>query len=363
MTKAEIVVHYLGRVKQVHNDLTAIGEAVAPTELVRIVVARLPTPWEVFGDVVTSRKNLRNWNRLWDDCVKHEIQKNDSGGVKIKDEEDVALTARGENKGKAKKGSSSDGAMGKEKTKKKDTDMSKVKCWACKKMAHYAPTCLERKNKRKKGTAASAEVEQFASQFGQDFAFITSSSSRSTSSDVWYIDSGASRHMTGTREFISELTERALDIEIVLGDDCTMRAVSVGTVNFERESLPPLKVMHVLYVPGMKKNLISVSVMEEKGFDITFSRGQVLMHPKGASITSMKVIGVRSEKLYRFSFQSTGALVSSRSGSAHTSTTNSRDLCELWHRRMAHMHHGALRVLREITTGVSDFNVEHYEVC
>ena len=27
------------------------------------------------------------------------------------------------------------------------------------------------------------------------------------------------------------------------------------------------------------------------------------------------------------------------------------------------MHHGALRVLREITTGVPDFSVENYEVC
>ena len=68
------------------------------------------------------------------------------------------------------------------------------------------------------------------------------------------IDSGASRHMTGAREFFSELAERALDIEIVLGDDHTVRVVGVGTMTFERESLPPLKVMDVLYVPGMKKN-------------------------------------------------------------------------------------------------------------
>ena len=27
------------------------------------------------------------------------------------------------------------------------------------------------------------------------------------------------------------------------------------------------------------------------------------------------------------------------------------------------MHHGALRVLREITIGVPDFSVKHYEVC
>ena len=40
--------------------------------------------------------------------------------------------------------------------------------------------------------------------------------------------------MTGSREFFSELAKRALDIEIVLGDDRTVRVVSVGTVTFER---------------------------------------------------------------------------------------------------------------------------------
>jgi hypothetical protein len=64
MTKAESVVHYLGRVKHVRDDLTAIGEAVAPTELVRIAIAGLPKSWEVFGDVVTSRENLPNWDRF-----------------------------------------------------------------------------------------------------------------------------------------------------------------------------------------------------------------------------------------------------------------------------------------------------------
>ena len=49
---------------------------------------------------------------------------------------------------------------------------------------------------------------------------------------MWYIDTGASCHMTGAQEFFSELGEGALDIEIVLGDDCTVRAVGVGTVTF-----------------------------------------------------------------------------------------------------------------------------------
>ena len=49
---------------------------------------------------------------------------------------------------------------------------------------------------------------------------------------MWYIDNRASRHMTGAREFFSKLAKRALDIKIVLGDDCTVRVVGVGTVTF-----------------------------------------------------------------------------------------------------------------------------------
>lgn len=38
-------------------------------------------------------------------------------------------------------------------------------------------------------------------------------------------------------------------------------------------------------------------------------------------------------------------------------------LCELWHKRMAHLHHGSLRVLREIVTGLPQFSTEHQQVC
>jgi transposase InsO family protein len=60
-------------------------------------------------------------------------------------------------------------------------------------------------------------------------------------------------------------------------------------------------------------------------------------------------------RLYKFLFQPVRALIHS--------TNSSNDLCEIWHRRMAHLHHGALRVLRELVTGVPDFSSEHHELC
>jgi hypothetical protein len=43
--------------------------------------------------------------------------------------------------------------------------------------------------------------------------------------------------------------------------------------------------------------------------------------------------------------------------------SNVCDLEELWNRRMTHLHHGALKVLKDIVTGLPYFSTEHHEVC
>jgi hypothetical protein len=135
----------------------------------------------------------------------------------------------------------------------------------------------------------------------------------------------------------------------VLGDDQVVKEVGSGTISFQRESQPPMLLRDVLYVLGLKKNLILVSTIHEKGYEVLFYDGKVLLFPKGSSITSTKVIGTRDEKLYKRKFQTTSELYH---------TTNNIDLCELWHCRMDHLHHGAMRILREIVIGVPEFSTE-----
>jgi hypothetical protein len=233
-------------------------------------------------------------------------------------------------------------------------DMSKVKCFACNKMGHYVGQCPNRKKKKQGGTTTSTEEDEFASQFEREMSLLVSLSTVETPSSVWYIDSGASSHMSGVREHFTDLTESGIKLEIVLGNNTIVRAAGRGTVSFQRELRPPMVFRDVLYVPGLKKNLISVSTIQDRGFEVSFRGDEVLIYPKGSNITSTRVIGTRDGKLYRLSFQPLHALASSN---------NNSQLCELWHRRMAHLHHGALRVLREIVTGLPQFDTEHQEVC
>ena len=52
-------------------------------------------------------------------------------------------------------------------------------------------------------------------------------------------------------------------MEVVLRDDPVVSAVGRGTITFQRESMSPMVLWDVLYVPGLKKNLVSVSMIED----------------------------------------------------------------------------------------------------
>ena len=47
--------------------------------------------------------------------------------------------------------------------------------------------------------------------------------------DVWLIDSGASRHLTGFKEALSDLIEKDTNLEIILGDNATYPVKGTGT--------------------------------------------------------------------------------------------------------------------------------------
>ena len=168
------------------------------------------------------------------------------------EQENVALAG----KGKAKKGSSKGTNSQSEKKKK---DLSKVMCFGCHEYGHYVSDCPERK-KAKKQVAASASAEDLSTRMEDGFALIACMVS-STSQCVWYIDSGASFHMTGVREYFSSYKEEKTNIQISMGNLFKLNSVGKGTVQFQRENGKIIPLHDVLYVPGLGMNLISISVL------------------------------------------------------------------------------------------------------
>ena len=110
--------------------------------------------------------------------------------------------------------------------------------------------------------------------------------------DTWLVDSGASKHMTGYKNYLTNLIEKESHQKVKLGDEYQYPIKGVGEASYKLESGKQLKMKDVLYVLGLKNNLLSISRLEKKDFRITFVDGQVLMWPKGKTIDDAIMIGV-----------------------------------------------------------------------
>ena len=106
----------------------------------------------------------------------------------------------------------------------------------------------------------------------------------------------------------------------------------------------------VLHVPRMTNNLVVVSVLEDEGYDVLFSRGRVYIQKHGSS--ERIEIGVYDGGLHRLTAKLLKGLVHD--------TINP---IELWHKRLAHLQYRALPTLRKVSIGLPEFGDQHSGVC
>jgi len=150
--------------------------------------------------------------------------------------------------------------------------------------------------------------------------------------------------MIGNMKYFRQLKGKYTQFHIELGDDGKYASKGVGIVSFERDSRSPLHLRDVIYVLRQKKNLVSIATLEVKGYDVIFSRGKA--YPRHLASGAVTHKDLRVKNLYRLQID-TCATLSSKAGGGK----QSRDVGELWHRRMEHLHHGVL-IFQQIATGL-----------
>ena len=105
-----------------------------------------------------------------------------------------------------------------------------------------------------------------------------------TSQDTSLVDSGASTHMTGYKEVLSDFRKKSCSTQVELGDEVRYDVNGVGSISLQLDSGSILHLEEVLYVPGLKKNLISVLVLENKGYSKVFTKKKALLRQRGVPL-------------------------------------------------------------------------------
>jgi len=100
--------------------------------------------------------------------------------------------------------------------------------------------------------------------------FILQTSSRKP--NQWYLDSGCSKHMTGNLAQFTDLKLKA-ERHVTFGDNNRGRILGRRNVGTKGSTL----IENVLYVEGLKHNLLSISQLCDKGYHINFETNKCII--------------------------------------------------------------------------------------
>eukprot|EP00253_Pinus_taeda_P027763 PITA_27763 len=350
--KDESVQAYFLRITEIKNDLLLIGEVIPDRELTITTLGGLPSEWYVFRTTLLNNNVIPGFEELMARCIQE----------KTRMEEQEMPTLRCVRKGR---------------------------CYICNKIGHYARECLERKdtshdddqnhsrgnshNNQRKGRfngkgkkndrnqgngqpskkARNSRYESNVVNNKQDEYYLLAALSTTAPPDSlgnWLIGSGASRHFTGYKEALSNLIEKETNLEIVLGDNSKYPVKGVGNVSLQLNQGNTIHLQEFLYVPDLKKNLVSLSAMEDKGYKVAFIDGKVRVWKK--NFKDAFTLGFRVDYLYHVRGSPLGVM-----------TCDTSLQSEPWRRRFAHLHYKALTDVRQMVTMILEFKLEQEGVC
>ena len=100
-----------------------------------------------------------------------------------------------------------------------------------------------------------------------------------------------------------KLSEHESPHKVKIGDDYQYPIKGSGESSYKIDSGKSMKMKDVLLVPGLKKNLLSISALDAKGIRVAFVYDQVLMWPKGKTVDDAAVIGEQEGGLYKLKGQ------------------------------------------------------------
>lgn len=211
------------------------------------------------------------------------------------------------------------------------------KCYNCSSTKHFANQCDKPKVEKKTEKSAKAAFMM---------GFLSTNNKKE-----WYIDSGATRHMTPYDDLIANKKSDSDKITATNGAKIGFTGYGDGKMTFGNGNVNVKGVMHV---PDLAVNLLSVSQIVKNGNIVVFdSSGCSVFNNKNEKVISCK----NSGGIYRIDSDDEKCFLAKGQTSALT-----------WHRRLGHANYQVMKRMHAgavvgVTFDDDDSEITQCEVC
>ncbi|KAI3435142.1 RRM domain-containing protein [Psidium guajava] len=235
-------------------------------------------------------------------------------------------------------------------------DKSHIKCFNCERMGHYASECRTKKRENEAHLMSVDDTEPALmlavshepepTQHEQHMVMMLNkekvkpelhhSEEKITSTSEWYLDNGASNHMTGDKAKFQELDEGVTG-RVRFGDGSSVQIMGKGSVLFSCKDGSQWLLQETYYIPRLCSNIISLGQLTECGHKVIMDGGYLQVYNKDPVRLLMSVM--RSpNRLYKINLQVSRPICL---------LISLEDPAWLWHARLGHVNFNALRMLAE----------------
>ncbi|GJV24619.1 retrovirus-related pol polyprotein from transposon TNT 1-94 [Tanacetum coccineum] len=163
---------------------------------------------------------------------------------------------------------------------------------------------------------------------------------------IWYLDSGASHHMSGQR---TELTE-VIQGHVSFGDASKIEVKGHGNIRFLYDE-EERSIEDVYYVPAMKSNILSLGQLMEKGYSVLMKNGKLLLKNREGSFRAL--VNMCKNRTFKLDLNSVGE---------KCFRSDLTDKESVWHIRFGHLHFNGLKELarKNMVHGLPNLNYDDH---
>ena len=206
--------------------------------------------------------------------------------------------------------------------KKPKKDYSKLRCYVCNELGHTQYKCP--KNSKKPSESSQQQNEAL---FGEALV-----AEESGDTDLWIADTGASHHMTKSKDFFVSYTAFSEPKPVTLGNRKLMLAYGQGNIQIEtlvNNEWKKYYLKDVWYTPDVVKNLFSVPTAADKGLEYWLDQWSCRITKNDETV----VVGKRHGGLYRLILK-----VIPPESPAEVYVASRVDSLQVWHERLGHQN-------------------------